>query len=258
MPLPNDATPRPPADFAQVLATPEPLLLVGGQAVNLWALYYEDRTRDLAPFVSRDADVLGDRATLRLLGKLAGKKPQFFPLKPPSNEIGVVIANDASGAPLLIEVLRHVKGATNEELRQPAYQFAIGDPEVRVMAPGPVALLQAKVANLAEIKQRGRQDGRHIVILARIMPAYLDNLRTLAATGEMEERKLIELLERLLRVVTSAHGRKACSDLRLAPREFFADVTSEGLPKLRAFLEKRLPRLLPKSETDKPTSASYS
>lgn len=244
MPHPSDATPRPPEDFAKVLAAPEPLLLVGGQAVNLWALYYEDRTRDLAPFVSRDADVLGDRETLQLLGKLAGKKPQFFPLKPPSNEIGVVIASDASGAPLLIEVLRNVKGASNEELREPAYQFAIGDPEVRVQAPGPIALLQAKVANLAEINQNGRQDGRHIVILARIMPAYLENLRTLAAKGEMDERKLIEFLEQLLRVVTSSHGRKACADLRLAPREFFASLTSDGLPKLQSFLEKRLPRVL--------------
>lgn len=255
MPHPSDATPRPPEDFAQVLAAPEPLLLVGGQAVNLWALYYEDRTRDLAPFVSRDADVLGDRATLQLLGKLAGKKPQFFPLKPPSNEIGVVIASDSSGASLLIEVLRSVKGATNEELRDPAYQFAIGDPEVRVTAPGPIALLQAKVANLAELNQQGRQDGRHVVILARIMPAYLDDLRTLAAKSAMDERKLIELLEQLLRVVTSALGRKACTDLRLAPRELFAGVTSEGLPKVRAFLEKRLPRLLPKAEADKRTSA---
>ncbi len=85
MPAPSDATPRSPDDFARLLATPEPRLLVGGQAVNLWALYYEDRTRDLAPFVSRDADVLGDRSTLELLGELAGTKPQFFPLKrPPS------------------------------------------------------------------------------------------------------------------------------------------------------------------------------
>jgi hypothetical protein len=251
MPHPSDATPRPPEDFARVLAAPEPLLLVGGQAVNLWALYYEDRTRDLAPFVSRDADVLGDRATLQLLGRLAGKQPQFFPLKPPSNEIGVVIASDATGASLLIEVLRSVRGATNEELSQPAYQFAIGDPGVRVMAPGPIALLQAKVANLAEINQQGRQDGRHVVILARIMPAYLDDLRALAAEGAMEERKLIELLEQLLRVVTSAHGQKACTDLRLAPREFFAGLTSQGLPKVRAFLEKRLPRLLPKVEADR-------
>ena len=71
-------------------------------------------------------------------------KPQFFPLKPPSNEIGVVVARDANGEPLLIEVLRYVKGASNDELREPAYLFAVGEPPVRVQAPSPIALLRAR------------------------------------------------------------------------------------------------------------------
>jgi hypothetical protein len=74
-PLPSDAAPRPPEDFAPLLAMKEPVLLVGGQAVNLWALYYEARTIELAPFVSRDVDVLGGRETLEALGKLAGTRP---------------------------------------------------------------------------------------------------------------------------------------------------------------------------------------
>ena len=58
---PSESGPRPPGDFGRLLATKEPVLLVGGQAVNLWALYYRDRTADLAPFVSRDVEVLGNR-----------------------------------------------------------------------------------------------------------------------------------------------------------------------------------------------------
>ncbi len=243
MPHPSDATPRPPQDFAGLLAAPDPLLIVGGQAVNLWALYFEELTHDLAPFVSRDADVLGDRDTLALLGRLAGKKPQFFPLRPPSNEIGVVIAVDAKGAPLLIEVLRYIKGASNEELSEPAYEFAIGENNVRVRVPGPIALLQAKVANLAEIPQSGRQDGRHILILARVMPAYLANLCESASAKRMEECKVIELLERLRAVVTSRTGRKAWPQLQIAPKEFFLGLPHAGLPKVQAFLEKRLPRV---------------
>jgi hypothetical protein len=244
MPHPSEEAPRPPKDFARALAAPEPLLIVGGQAVNLWALYYGDQTRDLAPFVSRDVDVLGDRATLELLGRLSGAKPQFFPLRPPSNEVGVVIATDQNGAPLLIEVLRSVKGATNEELRQPAYEFVIGEGQVRVQAPGPIALLQAKVANLAEIQQAGRQDARHVLILARVLPAYLDDLQASAAAGRMEERKLLEFLEHLLAVVASAHGRKACTALKIHPRSFFAQLDSTDLPKIKTFLEKRMARVL--------------
>lgn len=79
--LRSDAEPRPPEDFALLLATKEPVLLVGGQAVNLWALNYETRTAALAPFVSRDVDALGDRATLVALGKLAGTNPAILPRK---------------------------------------------------------------------------------------------------------------------------------------------------------------------------------
>ncbi|MBA4136607.1 MAG: hypothetical protein C0518_04750 [Opitutus sp.] len=243
MPHLSDAAPRPPEDFAALLAAPDPLLIIGGQAVNLWALYFEDLTRDLAPFVSRDADVLGDRDTLVLLGRLAGKKPQFFPLRPPSNEIGVVIATDGNGSPLLIEVLRYVRGASNEELSDPAYEFAIGENLVRVRVPGPIALLQAKVANLAEIQQTGRQDARHILILARILPAYLASLCESAGAKRMEERKVIDLLERLLAVVISRHGRKAWAQLQIAPKDFFRSLPHADLPKVRVFLENRLPRV---------------
>jgi hypothetical protein len=241
-PLPPDAEPRPPADFAPALATKEPVLLVGGQAVNLWALYYEDRTADLAPFVSRDADVLGDRATLTALGKSAGAKPQFFPLRPPSNEVGVVIAKDANGLPLLIEVLRYVHGASNEELREPAYTLGLGESQVLVQVPGPIALLQAKIANVVDLKQAGRQDTRHVAILVRLLPAYLEDLRKAAAEGRLEERKFVRFLERLLAVVTTKNARKVLTALTIDPGKMFAGLNPDKLPKVRAFLEQRLPR----------------
>jgi hypothetical protein len=242
LPQPSDAEPRPPEDFAPVLATNEPVLLVGGQAVNVWALYYESHTAALAPFVSRDVDVLGDRATLEALGQLAGTKPQFFPLKPPTNEIGVVIAKDQQGLPLLIEVLRSVHGVSNEELREPVYTVALGETHVQV--PSPIALLQAKIANVADIAQTGRQDARHVVILAHVLPAYLEDLQKAALEGRLEERKLIEFLERLLDVVTAAKARKVLGKLQLDARRLFGGLGDDKLTKLPAFLTKRLPRAL--------------
>jgi hypothetical protein len=245
-PLPSEARPRPPADFAPLLATAKPLLLVGGQAVNLWALYYQERTAGLTPFVSRDADVLGDRETLKALGKLAGAKPQFFPLRPPSNEVGVVITKDARGEPLLIEVLRSVHGVTNEELSMPIYTMAIGEGGVQVQVPGPIALLKAKIANLADLAQTGRQDSRHVLILTRLLPAYLEDLQKAAGEGRMEERKLIGFLERLLAIVTSKNGKKAFVQLQLDPRALLAGLKAGTLPKLQAFIEKRLPQVIPR------------
>ncbi len=229
-----------------MLAAVKPLLLVGGQAVNLWTLYYREHTVELAPFVSRDADVLGDRETLKALGKLVGSKPQFFPLRPPSNEVGVVIAKDASGQPLLIEVLSSVHGVSNEELGEPVYTMAIGEGGVRVQVPGPITLLKAKIANLADLAQTGRQDSRHVVILARLIPAYLGDLQKAASEGRLEERKLLGFLEQLLAIATSKSGKKALEQLKIEPLILFTMPEVGKLPKLQAFIEKRLPRAIPK------------
>ncbi|MGH8019737.1 MAG: hypothetical protein ACREIA_15940 [Opitutaceae bacterium] len=238
-----DATPRPPEDFSSVLATKEPVLLVGGQAVNLWALYYHEHTAGLEPFVSRDLDVLGTRETLETLAKLVGARPQFFPLRPPSNEIGVVIAKDRDGNAMLVEVLRYVNGVTNDELRETVYTVALGDAKVQL--PSPIVLLQAKIANVIELDQTDRHDERHVRILARLMPAYLADLKQSAAEGRIEERGLIDALEQLLRVVTSATGKKAFARLEIGRRRLFDGLENDALPKVRAFVEKRLPRALP-------------
>ena len=244
MTRPADVVVRRPEDFASVLATAEPVLVVGGQAVNLWALAYPDRTAELAPFTSRDVDILGDVATLAELGRLAGVRPQRFPFRPPTNEVGVVIARDRSDQPMLVQVLRHVHGATNVEISDPAYTMALGPRQVKVRVPGPIALFQAKLANVTGLNQAGRQDGRHVVILSRVIPAYLDDLQAATRDGRLEERQLLDFLEQLLRIVTLKKNLQALGNLSIDPRELFASLKPQRLPKLRAFLEKRLPRRL--------------
>jgi hypothetical protein len=246
--MPNEALPdsiaRQPEEFAAVLATPTPLFLVGGQAVNLWALYYRERTTGLAPFVSRDMDVLGDRETLSLIGKVAGVKPQFFTKGPSTNEIGVVIAVSPDGRPLPVEVLRYVHGIKNEDLCRPAYTIVLGASGVAVRVPGPIALLQAKIANLADLPQTGRQDSRHIRILAQLMPAYLADLQASMAAGRLDEREMLDLLERLLAVVTPRKARRVLASLTIPSRLLFSELEAAPPSKLASFLTKRLSKAL--------------
>lgn len=218
-----------------------PLMLVGGQAVNLWALHYYDQTKDLAPFVSRDIDLLGDKVTLAEVARLANARPQYFPLRPPSNEVGVVVARDAHGQPLLIEVLRYLHGVSEKELSEPAYTFEIG--ESKVLVPGPVALLKAKIANVADIDQVGRQDLRHVRILYRLLPNYWREMCEAARTGKIKERSLIRCLEATLKTIQSRKGKKVLQEAGLSSRGLFAELDPKSLPKLAAFVKKRLGRL---------------
>ncbi len=112
--------------------------------------------------------------------------------------------------------------------------------QVRVQVPGPIALLQAKLANVADLKQTGRQDPRHVRILVQLMPGYLEDLKRATTEGRLEEKKLIEFAERLLAVVTTVKARKIMGQLQLDPRGLFAGLDAERLPKLRAFLTKRV------------------
>jgi hypothetical protein len=76
--------------------------------VNLWALYFGEVSEELAPFVSADADALGNRETIEVLGQIAKIESPFFPLKSPANEVGVVTIPGSDGNVLPVEVLKSV------------------------------------------------------------------------------------------------------------------------------------------------------
>jgi len=235
--------PRGPGELAEFLSTKDPVTLVGGQAVNLWALHYYERAVDLAPFVSRDVDLLGTRSTLEEVAELAQAKPQYFSLRPPTNAVGVVIARDSKGEPVLIEVLRYLHGIKEDELLEPSYTFEIGDKSVPVCVPGPVALLKAKVANAADLNQAGRQDERHIRILCRILPDYWRDLCRAVIEQKLEERQLVHYLESALKVTRSTKGKNVLGKLGISSKQMFAGLDTDHLQKVRSFVSKRLTRI---------------
>ena len=78
------------------------------------------------------------------------------------------------------------------------------------------------------------------MILAKLLPGYLGDLQAAAKEGRMNERKLIDFLERLLAVITTKKATAVLRQLRLDIFSFFAELGDPKLPKLQAFLGKRL------------------
>jgi hypothetical protein len=157
--------------------------------------------------------------------------------------LGVVIAHDKDGDPVLIEVLKYVHGVGEDELWNPTYTFEIGSNAVAVHVPGPVALFKAKVANLADIYQEGRQDEKHVQILARLLPDYWEDLCAAVTSGKVEEQKLIKHLETILAVATSAKGKTVLTKLSIETKSLFEGLDSAKLTKVQAFINNRLIRL---------------
>lgn len=97
--------------------------------------------------------------------------------------------------------------------------------------------------SLADLAQTGRQDARHVVILWHVLPVYLADLQRAAVADRLPERRLIELLERLLKIVSTPKARKVLASLSLDARPpLFSALGHEKLPKLQAFLDRRLSR----------------
>ena len=180
----------------------------------------------------------------RKLQTFAWWAPNFFSLKPPSNEVGYIAPKDASDQPLLIEVLRWVNGVKEVELLADAVIFAIGQARVPVRVPSPVSLLKAKLANLHSINQRGRQDSKHVTILFRVIPIYLKDLIQSVGQGIRTERQVVNILGRLLDVVTAGTVVDVFEALKLDPRDLFDRLPSKDLPKVLAFKTHQLSRLL--------------
>ena len=72
------------------------------------------------------------------------------------------------------EKVVQVGGVTNEELRDSAYAMVLGERKVRVQMPEPIALLKAKIANVADLGQNGRQDARHVAMPAHLAAIWMD------------------------------------------------------------------------------------
>lgn len=237
--------PRSPDEFASLLVSDYPLFIVGGQAVNLWALYYYKYTAELEPFVSRDIDILGDSKTLIDMAKNIGIEPSFFSKMPPTNMVGALFAKNRDGQSLLVEVLSSVYGIKNEILLDQTYTISVGEKDVSVQVPNPIALLQAKIANVADLSQVGRQDRHHIKILTKLMPAYFTDIYSTVVSGKIKEREMLKMLEYLITVITSTNGYNVLDELNIPARSLFPNLAQNTHEKLHLFMIKRLARIFP-------------
>lgn len=155
-----------PEEFADLLG--EDLVLVGGQAVNFWGLYFaeeEPGILNFIPLTSGDADFYSLRKNFTV-------PPGWKASNPPRKGRMRLVSKLVTGPnQQRVEILRSVNGLTEDEVRLGSVPIQFDGRPIFILSP--VALFRAKAANLKSLDQTNRQDEKHLRILQLVTRSFL-------------------------------------------------------------------------------------
>jgi hypothetical protein len=236
-----------PAAFAVVLTDAAQPLIVGGQAVNLWAEIYTAVEPDLGPFepfTSKDADIHGNRELAAILHRRTGWICRFFD-EPRQSAVAMLVKPAASGEPsLTVEILRTVYGVNAEDLSR--NQIRETRPGEAYRLPDPFVLLKAKLANVAHLSVEKRpQDLKHVRMLLPICRAYLLEMHAVIGRPDMTERNFLGAINYVTEVIQSRDAKTVAERHGLDLGSIFPrSLDNSSHEKVCHFAAQQLPRIL--------------
>jgi len=220
-------------------------IMVGGHAVNFWALFYFPRIktelRQFLPFTSKDLDFYGDIHLLdRLVKKFGGMKRMSQPRGPVIGQVELEI----DGVKRIVEVLHSVHGLSPKDLAK-ALPPVLEVDRCRARVLDPVSLLKAKIHNAADFKQDERNDVRHVKIMILCVREFILDALKEAKLGRLPQRNLVNLLESIRQVIADPKAKKAEYIGSFDCQQIWPvrQLTTSGLTKIANFLKHRLPSI---------------
>jgi hypothetical protein len=240
-----------PHDYRLVCAGREMPTVVGGQAVNLWAIsYLEPGGPDLRSpvFGSKDLDILADKPVLDYLKTVPG-----WVFKPNStrnwtdSRQGFLHSTSEDGRKLLVEVLHSVHGLDREDLshvetiEHRGFQYRLLDP---------IAMLKAKAANVRDIKQDDvppRHDRQHLQLIARCVPPYLREVHESAVTNPDLEKDALSVVSRAFKTLQRGKTAHTLYAEGIIPASLLPEEFRESpLARIRAAYRWQMPLVAPR------------
>lgn len=221
-----------------------PYVLVGGQAVNYWAERYladEPELRKLVPFTSGDIDFLGGREDVRHIARQLELTP-IFPHRVVMTAIAGAIPFRIGRWPSNIEVVRLIPGLSATTVETMAISAEFGGQQIRVLDP--VSLLVCKVNLALTVSQENRQDVEHVRILFFCVRGFLRETLREVERGNAPARGWLGAVNKLAKLATSTHGRKAVKTIGIHWSEILplAGIAKSKNPQIVSFREKQLAR----------------
>jgi hypothetical protein len=224
--------------FSLIARNGIPVIIIGGQAVNLHAQSYAQDIPNITqygPLTSADLDLHGGMAEAKALVKLL--HPHQHKINNGDgdvNQAGVLLCR-MSGEELLIDVLAHLVGVSGVEIQQNAFQYD----DVPLPLLHPITCLIAKTHNLVKLNQAERQDKKHLQLMIAVCQAHLGEEGQTA-------RYILNNIETIVKFTRKLEARKVRREhgiqlLDAIPIEKLRQVSD---PKIQIFLEKRWPQIL--------------
>jgi hypothetical protein len=239
---------RPVEDFDSVFhaiskQTKEPIILVGGHAVNAWALAYADRIghalKPYQPLTSGDMDVVATRNGLFALHRdLGGKLLLSGPREITDGTLILGVEPDSRE----VDVLRSLNGVPKVRWQDSVVLQVCGY-SVPVLFPH--LLLQGKLQNALHLDQTNRQDIKHVRILRLVLGEFL--VEAVKTASPSNEKAALSLLQTNLTVLTSENAQEFEERFRDPPFVNAMPIEAlrdSALPKLTNFGRKQLTRQL--------------
>lgn len=228
------------ADVVSVRTRGELPVIVGGHAVNIWALTYASRLgsqlNPYAPFTSKDLDLWGPKEILDSLAQKYGVKVTLSPPRSPGIGYVMIPKGDLQ---LKVELLIGVNGLRQSELEN-TFDLVIQGTEVRVLDA--ISCLKAKIANAATIDQANRQDVKHVQIMKICAHEFAKDLIALGDQKQVSERLVVNRLEDLRETVHSSKAVTVTNKWNITFDEVLPveAIRSSTMEKLQNFVRFRL------------------
>lgn len=240
-PLKIDETERIIARLEQVVRDRR-VVLVGGQAVAIWASKLEDRIADtlVDAVASRDIDLLGNSSDLRQSAELLDARVRVAKWEDRTPLTGVAIFLDSEGHERRLDVMANVYGMNAEDIRQTAIEAELlvdGDQEVIVWIMHPERCMESRVHN--SVLANKQTDLAWRQLRASILCARAFSQLLLDERGEAAVRDVLKLNERIFHFAQEDRCSKLASDRGI--EAFDAVLDDERLPE--KFRTVRLPQM---------------
>jgi hypothetical protein len=191
------------------------VVLVGGQAVAIWAAKLEDRIEGslLEAVASRDIDLLGSTSDLRQSAELLDARLRVATVEDRTPLTGVALFLDSEGHERRLDVLASVYGMNSTDIRRTAIEAELlvsDDQRVNVWVMHPERCMESRVHNSVLSNKQTDLAWRQLRVSILCARAFSELL--LDERGQAAVRDVLKLNERIFDIAQQHRSSALAAD----------------------------------------------